>query len=81
MPATKKRSTVCISVVDPPLNNASRPKTSAVLCESIYVFCFLDIVTRVYRAKGLVAADMGGTSDPYCVLELDNTRVTKRTQI
>ena len=38
-------------------------------------------MTRVYRAKGLVAADMGGTSDPYCVLELDNTRVTKRTQI
>ena len=35
-------------------------------------FCNLG---RVYRAKGLVAADMGGTSDPYCVLELDNARV------
>ena len=31
---------------------------------------------QVYRAKGLYAADLGGNSDPYCVLQLDNTRDT-----
>ena len=28
------------------------------------------LVVKVYRAKGLYAADMGGCSDPFCVLEL-----------
>ena len=28
------------------------------------------LVVKVYRAKGLYAADMGGSSDPFCVLEL-----------
>ena len=30
------------------------------------------LVVKVYRAKGLYAADMGGSSDPFCVLELGN---------
>ena len=29
---------------------------------------------KVYSAKGLMAADLGGKSDPYAVLELDNLR-------
>lgn len=38
------------------------------------------LVVKVYRAKGLYAADMGGSSDPFCVLELDNTRVQTQTE-
>ena len=30
------------------------------------------LVVKVYRAKGLYAADLGGSSDPFCVLELGN---------
>ena len=30
------------------------------------------LVVKVYRAKGLYAADLGGCSDPFCVLELGN---------
>ena len=30
------------------------------------------LVVKVYRAKGLYAADMGGSSDPFCVIELGN---------
>ena len=28
------------------------------------------LVVKVYRAKGLYAADLGGSSDPFCILEL-----------
>ena len=28
------------------------------------------LVVKVHRAKGLYAADLGGSSDPFCVLEL-----------
>ena len=38
------------------------------------------LVVKVYRAKGLYAADLGGCSDPFCVLELDNTRVQTHTE-
>ena len=38
------------------------------------------LVVKVYRAKGLYAADLGGVSDPFCVLELDNTRVQTHTE-
>jgi len=38
------------------------------------------LVVKVYRAKGLYAADLGGSSDPFCVLELDNTRVQTHTE-
>ena len=30
------------------------------------------LVVKVYRAKGLYAADLGRSSDPFCVLELGN---------
>ena len=33
------------------------------------------LVVRVVEAKGLRSADIGGTSDPFAVLELGNTRV------
>ena len=29
---------------------------------------------KIFSAKGLMAADLGGKSDPYTVLELDNSR-------
>ena len=38
------------------------------------------LVVKVYRAKGLYGADLGGYSDPFCVLELDNTRVQTHTE-
>ena len=38
------------------------------------------LIVKVYRAKGLYAADLGGYSDPFCVLELDNTRVQTHTE-
>ena len=28
------------------------------------------LVVKIYRAKGLYAADLGGSSDPFCVVEL-----------
>ncbi len=34
---------------------------------------------KVYAARGLLAADLGGKSDPYAVLELDNTRLQTHT--
>ena len=38
------------------------------------------LIVKVYRAKGLAAADLGGKSDPFCVLELDNTRLVTHTE-
>ncbi|XP_023330904.1 multiple C2 and transmembrane domain-containing protein isoform X2 [Eurytemora carolleeae] len=38
------------------------------------------LIVKVFGARGLHAADLGGSSDPYCVLELDNTRVLTHTE-
>lgn len=35
---------------------------------------------KVLRAKGLAAADFGGKSDPFCVLELANNRLQTHTE-
>ncbi|XP_042872323.1 multiple C2 and transmembrane domain-containing protein-like isoform X16 [Penaeus japonicus] len=35
---------------------------------------------KVYRAQGLAAADIGGKSDPFCVLELCNARLQTQTE-
>ncbi|XP_066982964.1 multiple C2 and transmembrane domain-containing protein isoform X24 [Macrobrachium rosenbergii] len=35
---------------------------------------------KVYRAQGLAAADLGGKSDPFCVLELINARLQTQTE-
>lgn len=38
------------------------------------------LTVKVYRAQGLVAADLGGKSDPFCVLELVNARLQTQTE-
>ncbi len=38
------------------------------------------LVVKVFCARGLMAADLGGKSDPYAVLELDNERLQTHTQ-
>ncbi len=38
-------------------------------------------LSQVYAARGLLAADLGGKSDPYAVLELDNARLQTHTEI
>ena len=55
--------------------NTSTSNSIQNMRKNMYFYLYIWIIFRVYRAKGLVAADMGGTSDPYCVLELDNARV------
>ncbi|XP_076054770.1 multiple C2 domain and transmembrane region protein isoform X2 [Oratosquilla oratoria] len=35
---------------------------------------------KVYRAQGLASADIGGKSDPFCVLELINSRLQTQTE-
>ncbi|KAL4227592.1 Multiple C2 and transmembrane domain-containing protein 2 [Mactra antiquata] len=35
---------------------------------------------KVYKAQDLLAADIGGKSDPFCVLELVNTRLQTHTE-
>ncbi|KOB68635.1 putative transmembrane 1 protein [Operophtera brumata] len=42
----------------------------------------IEIIERryVYGAKGLAAADLGGKSDPFCVLELGNARLQTHTE-
>ncbi|CAL4149459.1 unnamed protein product, partial [Meganyctiphanes norvegica] len=35
---------------------------------------------KVFRAQGLVSADIGGKSDPFCVLELVNARLQTQTE-
>lgn len=35
---------------------------------------------QVFRAQGLAAADLGGKSDPFCVLELVNARLQTQTE-
>lgn len=43
-------------------------------CTRIYTF------VQVFRAQGLAAADLGGKSDPFCVLELVNARLQTQTE-
>ncbi|XP_051162976.1 multiple C2 and transmembrane domain-containing protein isoform X1 [Leptopilina boulardi] len=38
------------------------------------------LIVKVYRAHGLAAADLGGKSDPFCVLELVNARLQTQTE-
>lgn len=38
------------------------------------------LTVRVYRAQGLTSADLCGKSDPFCVLELVNTRLQTHTE-
>ncbi|XP_014281344.1 multiple C2 and transmembrane domain-containing protein isoform X3 [Halyomorpha halys] len=38
------------------------------------------LTVRVYKAKGLASADLGGKSDPFCVLELVNSRLQTQTE-
>ncbi|KAI4504174.1 hypothetical protein M0802_000645 [Mischocyttarus mexicanus] len=38
------------------------------------------LTVKIYRAQGLVAADLGGKSDPFCVLELVNARLQTQTE-
>ena len=37
-------------------------------------------LTAVIKAQGLAAADMNGKSDPFCVLELVNSRLQTQTE-
>ncbi|CAD5206027.1 unnamed protein product [Bursaphelenchus okinawaensis] len=38
------------------------------------------LVVKVYKAEGLASADIGGKSDPFCVLELVNARLQTHTE-
>ncbi|XP_054012595.1 multiple C2 and transmembrane domain-containing protein isoform X2 [Hylaeus anthracinus] len=38
------------------------------------------LTVKVFRAQGLAAADLGGKSDPFCVLELVNARLQTQTE-
>lgn len=38
------------------------------------------LCVKVFSAKGLAAADLGGKSDPFCVLELGNSRLQTHTE-
>ncbi|XP_047509895.1 multiple C2 and transmembrane domain-containing protein isoform X1 [Pieris napi] len=38
------------------------------------------LCVKVYGAKGLAAADLGGKSDPFCVVELGNARLQTHTE-
>lgn len=38
------------------------------------------LTVKVYGATGLAAADLGGKSDPFCVLELGNSRLQTQTE-
>lgn len=38
------------------------------------------LTVKVFRASGLAAADLGGKSDPFCVLELGNARLQTQTE-
>ncbi|CAG9792488.1 unnamed protein product [Diatraea saccharalis] len=38
------------------------------------------LCVKVFGAKGLAAADLGGKSDPFCVLELGNARLQTHTE-
>jgi len=38
------------------------------------------LIETVFRAESLAAADIGGKSDPFCVLELVNARLQTNTE-
>ncbi|ENN78073.1 hypothetical protein YQE_05227, partial [Dendroctonus ponderosae] len=38
------------------------------------------LTVKVFKANGLAAADIGGKSDPFCVLELGNARLQTQTE-
>lgn len=38
------------------------------------------LTVKVFRATGLASADIGGKSDPFCVLELGNARLQTQTE-
>ncbi|XP_030749766.1 multiple C2 and transmembrane domain-containing protein isoform X2 [Sitophilus oryzae] len=38
------------------------------------------LTVKVFKATGLAAADIGGKSDPFCVLELGNARLQTQTE-
>ncbi|XP_056638791.1 multiple C2 and transmembrane domain-containing protein isoform X6 [Diorhabda sublineata] len=38
------------------------------------------LTVRVFKAQGLASADLGGKSDPFCVLELGNARLQTQTE-
>lgn len=38
------------------------------------------LTVKVFKAIGLAAADLGGKSDPFCVLELGNARLQTQTE-
>lgn len=38
------------------------------------------LTVKVFRGSGLAAADLGGKSDPFCVLELGNARLQTQTE-
>ncbi|CAG9813193.1 unnamed protein product [Phaedon cochleariae] len=38
------------------------------------------LTVKVFKAQGLAAADLGGKSDPFCVLELGNARLQTQTE-
>ena len=40
----------------------------------------LTLRAAVFKAEGLAAADLGGKSDPFCVLELVNARLQTQTE-
>ncbi|XP_064475145.1 multiple C2 and transmembrane domain-containing protein 1-like isoform X2 [Ornithodoros turicata] len=38
------------------------------------------LIVKVFKAQGLASADIGGKSDPFCVLELVNSRLQTHTE-
>lgn len=38
------------------------------------------LIVKVFKAQGLASADIGGKSDPFCVLELVNARLQTQTE-
>jgi Ca2+-dependent lipid-binding protein len=38
------------------------------------------LMVKVFKAQGLASADIGGKSDPFCVVELCNDRVLTHTE-
>ena len=77
---TGRRSSDLLSIPD--LTNyrhddESTLKSSYALRSSLQISNIDDIgylEVKIFSAKGLMAADIGGKSDPYTVLELDNLR-------
>jgi len=53
-----------------------------ILCVTLQTYIYLQqfVPVQVYRAQGLAAADLGGKSDPFCVLELVNSRLQTQTE-